>query len=151
MLSKFVFLLVVSKPGLQFRNSINQKQGNMKKLMFLVPVFFLLASLNVMANKTSVEVKGPATAKKGSEVTFVINVMHKGNSAGHHTDWVTLKFNGKEVKRWNYTKESLPGSENFNLEYKMVLPEDGTLEVQGNCNIHGSAGAKKLSIKTTSN
>lgn len=123
----------------------------MKKLMFLVPVIFLVASLNVMANKTSVEVKGSATAKKGSEVTFVISVMHKGNSNGHHTDWVTVKFNGKEVKRWDYTKEKLPASGNFTLEYKMVLPEDGTLEVQGHCNLHGSTGAKTLALKTTSN
>lgn len=123
----------------------------MKKLMFLVTVIFLAASLNVMANKTSVEVKGPATAKKGSEVTFVINVTHKGNSKGHHTDWVTIKFNGKEVKRWDYTKEKLPASENFTLEYKMVVPEDGTIEVQGHCNLHGSTGAKTLALKTTSN
>jgi len=123
----------------------------MKKLMFLVPVIFLIASLNVMANKTSVEVKGPATAKKGSEVTFVINVTHKGNSKAHFTDWVTVKFNGKEVKRWEYTKASLPSSEKFTLEFKMVVPEDGTLEVQGHCNLHGSTGAKTIALKTTSN
>jgi len=123
----------------------------MKKLMFLVPVIFLLASLNVMANKTNVEVKGPATVKQGSEVTFVITVTHKGNSKSHYTDWVTVKFNGKEVKRWEYTKTSLPSSEQFTLEYKMVVPEDGTLEVQGHCNLHGSTGAKTLALKTTSN
>jgi len=121
----------------------------MKKLMFFVPVLFLFASLNLMGNKTSVEVKAPTTAKKGQEVTIVINVMHKGNTKVHHTDWVTLKFNGKEIKRWDYTKENIPASENFTLEYKMALPEDGTIEVQGNCNLHGSAGAKTLILKTT--
>jgi len=120
----------------------------MKKLIFLLPVVFLAASFNVMANKTSVEIKGPSTVKKGTEVTFVINVTHKGNSKAHFTDWITVKFNGKEVKRWEYTKTSLPSSENFTFEYKMVVPEDGTLEVQGHCNLHGSTGPKTLVIKT---
>jgi desulfoferrodoxin (superoxide reductase-like protein) len=121
----------------------------MKKLIFLIPVLFFLASLNLMGNKTSVEVKAPTTAKKGQEVTIVINVMHKGNTKAHHTDWVTLKFNGKEIKRWDYTKDNIPATENFTLEYKMVLPEDGTIEVQGHCNLHGSAGAKTLTLKTS--
>jgi desulfoferrodoxin (superoxide reductase-like protein) len=128
---------------------IKPKHGKMKKLLLLVPVLFFLGSLNLLANKTSVEIKAPTTAKKGTEVTFVISVNHKGNSKGHHTDWVTFKFNGKEVKRWDYTKDSLPASENFTIEYKMVIPEDGTIEVQGHCNIHGSAGAKSVTLKTT--
>ncbi len=121
----------------------------MKKLIFLIPVLFFFASLNLMANKTSVEIKAPATIKKGQEVTFVINVTHKGNSKGHHTDWVTLKLNGKEIKRWDYPKDSLPAAENFTLEYKMVAAEDGTLEAQGHCNLHGSAGAKSVALKIT--
>lgn len=115
--------------------------------MFLVPVIFLAASINLMANKTSVEVKSPTLAKKGSEVTFIINVTHNGNSKAHHTDWVTVKFNGKEVKRWEFTKESLPKSENFTLEYKTTINEEGQFEIQGNCNLHGSTGAKPVLIK----
>jgi hypothetical protein len=52
-----------------------------------------------MANKNQREIKAPAEIKKGTEVTLVINVFHKGNSKTHHTDWVFLKINGKEVKR----------------------------------------------------
>lgn len=120
----------------------------MKKLIFLATVIFLFSGLSLMANKTSVTLKGPATAKKGSEVTIVIDVTHKGNSKMHYTDWVTLKFNGKEVKKWEFTKEKLPEAQDFKLEYKMVLSEDGTFEAQGHCNLHGSAGAKTLAIKT---
>ncbi|MCU0460840.1 MAG: hypothetical protein MUF36_02305 [Bacteroidales bacterium] len=123
----------------------------MKKLIFLVPLIFLLASLNVMANKTSVEIKGPATAKKGTEVTIMINVTHKGNSKAHHTDWVYLKLNGKEIKRWEYNKENLPTSETFTVEYKMMVSEDCTLETEGHCNLHGSTGTKTLVIKTENN
>jgi len=121
----------------------------MRKLIFMTTVLFLFSGLNLMANKTSVDIKAPATVKKGTEVTITINVMHKGNSKMHHTDWVTLKLNGKEVKKWEYTKESLPSSDNFTVEYKMTIPEDGTLEAQGNCNVHGSAGPKTLAVKTT--
>jgi len=121
----------------------------MRKLILMTTVLFLFSGLNLMANKTSVDVKGPATVKKGSEVTITINVTHKGNSKMHHTDWVTLKLNGKEVKKWEYTREILPATENFKLEYKMTVTEETTVEIQGNCNMHGSAGPKTLVIKTT--
>ncbi|MCU0456756.1 MAG: hypothetical protein MUE74_10670, partial [Bacteroidales bacterium] len=106
----------------------------MKKLIFLATVIFFISGLSLMANKTSVNAKGPATAKKGSEVTVIIEVTHKGNTKMHHTDWVTLKFNGKEIKKWEYSKENLPKDQDFKLEYKMVVTEDGTFEAQGHCN-----------------
>lgn len=120
----------------------------MKKLLLLVPALFFFASLNLLANKTSVDIKASATlVQKGTEVTITINVIHKGNSKAHHTDWVTLKFNGKEIKRWEYAKDNLPPSQDFTLQYKMNVVENGTIEVQGDCNIHGSAGPKKLELK----
>jgi len=63
----------------------------MRKLIFAITVLFIFSGLNLLANKTSVDIKAPATVKKGSEVTIIINVTHKGNSKMHHTDWVTLK------------------------------------------------------------
>jgi desulfoferrodoxin (superoxide reductase-like protein) len=128
---------------------LTHNQGNMRKLILMTTVLFLFSGLNLMANKTSVEIKAPATVKKGSEVTITINVTHKGNTKMHHTDWVILKLNGKEVKKWEYTKESLPATENFKLEYKMTVTEDASIEVQGDCNLHGSAGPKTIVIKTT--
>lgn len=121
----------------------------MKKLILLTTALLMFCGLNLMANKTSVEIKAPATVKKGSEVTIIINVTHKGNSKMHFTDWVTLKLNGKEIKKWAYTKESLPSSENFTLEYKMTVTEDGTVEAEGHCNLHGSTGAKTFALKIT--
>ncbi|HOO98766.1 MAG TPA: desulfoferrodoxin family protein [Bacteroidales bacterium] len=120
----------------------------MKKLFFLVPVLFFFASLNLFANKTTVSVKSSATlVPKGTEVTITISVTHKGNSKMHYTDWVTVKFNGKEVKRWEYTKTSLPSDDNFTLQYKMKVVENGVVEVQGHCNLHGSTGAKTIELK----
>lgn len=119
----------------------------MKKLLLLLTAVFLFSSVELMANKTSVEIKAPSEFKKGTELTLVINVMHKGNSKMHHTDWVSLRINGKEVKRWEYTKENLPPDGNFTLEYKTTVTGDINIEAQGNCSIHGSAGIKTASLK----
>ncbi len=119
----------------------------MKKLLILFPAILLFFSVELMANKTSVGIKAPAEIKKGSELTIVINVMHKGNSKMHHTDWISLKINGKEVKRWEYTKENLPPEGDFTLEYKTTVTENIKIEAQGDCNMHGSAGAKTAMVK----
>jgi desulfoferrodoxin (superoxide reductase-like protein) len=118
----------------------------MKKLLFLLPVLFFFTSANILANKTSVEIKAPSEIKKGTEVTLVINVSHIGNSKGHHTDWVYLKINGEEVKRWQYDKTNLPPSGNFTLEFKYTVNKDLNIEAEGHCNLHGSAGVKKATI-----
>ena len=119
----------------------------MKKLLFFLSFLFFFTSINLMANKTSVEIKAPAEIKKGTEITVIIEVFHVGNSKTHHTDWVILKINGKESMKWKYDKTSLPPEENFTLEFKYVVNEDITIEVQGNCNLHGSAGIKTATIK----
>ena len=121
----------------------------MKKLFILLPVLFFFTSAGLLANKTSVEVKAASEVKKGSEVTLVINVFHNGNSKAHHTDWVVLMINGKEVKRWQYDKVNLPPDGNFTLEFKYIVSEDLTIESQGHCNIHGSAGVNKVTVSAT--
>ena len=115
-------------------------------------VFFTLlcfAFVNAMANKTSTEVKAPAEVKKGTEVTIVINVTHSANSKSHHTDWVVLRINGKEIKRWTYDKSNLPPDSVFKLEYTYVVSEDLTIETEGHCNMHGSKGVNKITVKAS--
>jgi len=121
----------------------------MKKLAISLIGLFCLFLSGALANKTSVEINAPAEVKKGTEITITVNVIHKGNSKSHHTEWVYLKINGKEVKRWTYTKDSLPSDENFTLEFKYMATEPLTIEVEGNCNIHGTAGLKTTVIKTS--
>lgn len=65
----------------------------------------------------------------------------------HHTDWVSLKINGQEVKRWEYGKENLPPSGEFKLEYKTTVTGDLNIEAQGNCNLHGSTGVTSARVK----
>jgi desulfoferrodoxin (superoxide reductase-like protein) len=110
---------------------------------------FGLFLAGAMANKTSVEIKVPSEVKAGTEVTIEINVTHSANSKAHHTDWVYLKINGKEVQRWEYNKTKLPLTENFSIEYKVVANEALSIESEGHCNIHGSAGMKSATIKIT--
>ena len=113
----------------------------------LIPfILFLTLCGNVLANKTSVKINAPELVDKGTEITITINVKHIGNTAGHFTDWVYLKINGKEVKRWEYTKNERPEAGNFTLEYKFVVNEESVIEVKGNCNKHGSTGAETLTI-----
>ncbi|MBN2275266.1 MAG: hypothetical protein JXK95_13100 [Bacteroidales bacterium] len=119
----------------------------MKKTAFLLTVFLFLAPAGLMANKTGVEIKAPSEVKKGSEVTIKISVTHKGNSKFHFTDWVVLKINGEEVKKWQYDKANLPPDDDFVVEYKVVVTADLTIEAQGNCNLHGSTGIEKAVIK----
>jgi desulfoferrodoxin (superoxide reductase-like protein) len=121
----------------------------MKKLAVSFIALFCLFLTGAIANKTSVEIKAPAEVKAGTEVTITINVMHNGNSKVHHTEWVFLKINGKEVKRWTYDKGSLPPDGNFTVEFKFTATEALTLEAEGYCNMHGSTGLKSAVIKTT--
>lgn len=121
----------------------------MKKILVSFIALFCLSTLSIMANKTSVEIKVPETWKAGTEVTITVIVTHSGNSKAHHTDWVYLKINGKEVQRWVYTRDALPLTENFTVEYKFVPTESFTIEAEGHCSLHGTAGEKSASVKIT--
>lgn len=117
----------------------------MKRILIFAATIML--SFTVFANKTSVKLTAPAEAKKGTEVSVKINVMHKGNSGSHHTDWVTVSVNGKEVKKWTYDKKNLPPAGDFELTYTFILTEDAAIEVKGDCNLHGSTGAQSVTVK----
>lgn len=121
----------------------------MKKLIFkfFIPaILFLIFHVPGWANKTSVEIKAPASVEKGTEVVITINVKHMGNTAGHFTNWVYIKINEKEVKRWEYKKDERPEAGNFTLEYKFVINEKSKIQVKGNCNRHSSTGEKEAVI-----
>ena len=116
----------------------------MKKFSAIIALLLLVSV--AFANKTSVQVNAPEKAKKGQEVTVTIQVFHSGNTKMHHTNWVTLTLNGKEVQRWEYSRKALPRDSNFTLEYKFVPTENTTVTAQGNCNIHGSKGPQTVMV-----
>jgi desulfoferrodoxin (superoxide reductase-like protein) len=119
---------------------------NNNRLFLIIPIVVLMLVGPVLANKTSVKIEAPAEAVKGSTITVKINVSHDGNSYFHYTEWVYVKVNGKEVARWDFTRNARPENENFTREVQVKV--DGPLEIesQGNCNIHGSAGIAKASV-----
>ncbi len=115
--------------------------------IFLSLLVFVLFSTSTFANKTSVKITAPKKAKAGSEVTIKIEVSHKGNSTRHYTNEVIVKVNGKEFKQWEYTKSDLPKGQKFTLEFKIKVESELEIEVEGNCNKHGSKGSEKAIIK----
>ncbi|MFO7828970.1 MAG: desulfoferrodoxin family protein [Bacteroidales bacterium] len=115
-------------------------------ISLLTLIFVVALSFNSLANKTSVEITAPEKAAKGSEITIKIDVSHFGNSRGHHTDWVVVKINGEEYKKWEYNKDKLPEDSNFTLEFTVIAEEDMEIVAEGNCNKHGSKGKAKAKI-----
>ncbi|MCD4833073.1 MAG: hypothetical protein K8R31_04695 [Bacteroidales bacterium] len=107
---------------------------------------FLLFSVSAFANKTTVKVVAPEKAEKGTEITIKIEVTHMGNTKGHYTDWVLVKVNGEEYKKWEYSKENLPETQNFTLEFKIKAESNLEIVVEGNCNKHGSKGEDKVTV-----
>ncbi len=121
----------------------------MKKIKLFLVIFIAVFTIPVFANKSSVEITVPENVKKDSTVKIVVKVKHNVNISFHHTDWVVIKVNGKEIARWDYTKTKLPEKNEFvkEVEYKVTGPVE--VEAQANCNLHGSAGIKtaKIGIK----
>ncbi len=121
----------------------------MRRPFYYSAVLIVLLALApaARADKTKVEIEAPKKAKAGEEITVRINVSHHGNGMLHHTNWVVLKVNGKEVKKWEYSSTSRPEDEKFTLEYKLKVEEKLELEAEGNCNVHGSEGPAKATVE----
>jgi desulfoferrodoxin (superoxide reductase-like protein) len=116
------------------------------KTIGLATAVTLLATGSAWANKSSVEIVAPATAKPGETVTITIKVSHNGNSFFHHTKWAFVKVNGVEVGRWE-SKEKKFESENFTRQ--VTVKTDKTLQIESEawCNLHGSRGPKQATVK----
>ncbi|MFH0974251.1 MAG: desulfoferrodoxin family protein [Spirochaetota bacterium] len=121
------------------------------ELIFALIFSMCLIASPVFANKTSVSIDAPDKAAKGSVIKIKVNITHSANNFIHHTNWVYVKVNGKEIARWEFSSGKLPESENFSRETDYKIESNGPLavEVEGNCNIHGSTGkaAKTIEVK----
>ncbi len=109
-------------------------------LGLLTMVFLSLQAGYVLANKSSTSIEGPASVPKGTEVTLRITVSHNANTSSHHTEWVKVRANGKEIARWDYTKDNLPEGAEFTKEIKLMVKEDTEIIAEASCNKHGSRG-----------
>jgi len=124
----------------------------MKKIMLfgtLVLAFFLVPANVVFANKAETSIKGPAEAAKGAEVTILITSTHSANNAFHYTEWLKATANGKDLKRWDYTRENRPEGAVFSKEIKIKVTEDTEIVAESSCNNHGSKGpaTHKIMVK----
>ena len=119
-----------------------------RKITFttIITLVFLFISTGIFANKTSVKIIAPEKAQKGTEITVKIEVSHIGNTSGHFTDWVWVKVNGEEYKRWEYSKDNLPENQNFTLEFTIKAESNLEIIAEGNCNRHGSKGEEKVTV-----
>ena len=108
----------------------------------LLLILLCVISSEVLANKTAVRIEVPESAEKGTEITIKVHVSHDGNNFLHYTNWVSIKINGQEVKRWKFSMFKRPESDNITLKIKYLITESITIVAEANCNRHGSDGAK---------
>ncbi len=118
-------------------------------LTFLIFVGCFMFSNSAVANKTSVRIEADDVVVKGSEVTIKLFVSHKGNNFIHYTDWMYVKINGEEIKRWEFGNFSKPENENFTRTLTITIEEDTEITAEANCNMHGSAGIAKKIIRVS--
>ncbi|MBW1703549.1 MAG: hypothetical protein JRJ86_00090 [Deltaproteobacteria bacterium] len=124
---------------------------NTRKLVvgFISLFFILLNTSNALADKSTVKIEAPDEVVKGSEVVIKVHVSHSANNFFHHTEWLSIKANGKEIGSWEYSMTDLPEGARFTKEIKVTVNEDLVIEAKASCNLHGSAGVdrKKISVK----
>ena len=116
--------------------------------LFWIVLLLVVGAWNgvALADKAAATIEGPLNAAKGSEVTLKVTVTHSANSAAHHTEWLKVTANNKEVARWNYTSGERPDGAVFTKEVKVKVLETTEVKAEASCNVHGSKGPSTLKI-----
>jgi desulfoferrodoxin (superoxide reductase-like protein) len=123
--------------------------GKMRRGMLFAVVMLVVSLFQLsvgLANKSEVSIEGPTQAAKGSEVTLRITATHNANTASHHSEWLKVMADGKQIARWDFTKENLPEGAAFTKEIKIKVMEDTEIVAEASCNNHGSKGPAKHKI-----
>ncbi len=105
-----------------------------------------MATPDALADQTAVRIEAPSSASPGSQITVRVHVTHSGNNFFHFTNWVWLKANDVEIGRWEFNPDARPEDENFTRQVSYRVEGPVTLTAQGNCNVHGSAGAVHANV-----
>ena len=106
----------------------------------------LLYGQDVWANKSTTSIEVPENITKGSEITIRVTVTHNANNFIHHTKWLQIIINGKEIARWDYTMGNRPKGAIFTKEIKYKVEGDIEIKAEASCNIHGSAGPSTVKV-----
>ena len=101
---------------------------------------FILGGKNSWANKAEAKIEVPENAAKGSDITIRVTVTHSANNFFHHTEWLQVKSNEKEIARWDFTGTNKPEAATFTREIKYRVEGNAEIKAQASCNLHGSAG-----------
>ena len=124
--------------------------GTRMRFTLVVSLFLLLVSATTaLADKASVTISAPESVVKGTEVTIKIQVTHSGNNFIHYVDWAKIGIDGKEVARWDFAWNKRAESKIFEREFKYVVNAPVEISAEANCNLHGSKGLAKASIRVT--
>jgi len=107
----------------------------------------LIFADGAFANKSSVKIDAPDNAAIGSQVNVLLEVSHDGNNFLHYTEWVYVKINGEEVKRWEFSNFDKPEDENFTRSITYTVTGPFEITAEASCNIHGSAGIAEKSVE----
>jgi desulfoferrodoxin (superoxide reductase-like protein) len=106
----------------------------------------LLAAAAAEANKSSAAIGTPVSVGAGGKPVLKITVSHSGNNFLHHTDWVRVRADGKEIARWDFSWRNLPEGEVFTREVTVDAAGAMAVEAEADCNIHGSKGPAKITL-----
>jgi desulfoferrodoxin (superoxide reductase-like protein) len=114
--------------------------------LILLVMVVLLYGQGVWANKATTSIEVPENITKGSEITIRVTVTHNANNFLHHTKWLQIMIDGKEIARWDYTMSNLPEGATFTKEIKYKVEGDIEIKAEASCNIHGSAGPATVKV-----
>jgi desulfoferrodoxin (superoxide reductase-like protein) len=119
-----------------------------RKLLFILMMVpaFPLYTRSAFPNKSSTSIEAPQTVPKGSEITIRVKTTHNANSSYHHTEWLKVTINQKEIARWDYKGGNLPEAEVFTKEIKVKALENTEVVAEASCNRHGSQGPTTVKI-----
>jgi desulfoferrodoxin (superoxide reductase-like protein) len=123
------------------------KRKNALFLTLALLAAFSLQTAVAWANKSAAAIAVPESADRNAEITIRVTVTHSANSGTHHTEWLKVSVNGKEVGRWEFTSSSLPEGATFSREIKYRLAENAEIRAEASCNVHGSAGPNTARVK----
>jgi desulfoferrodoxin (superoxide reductase-like protein) len=115
--------------------------------LILLVMIVLVFEGYVWANKSTTSIEVPESIPKGSEITIRVTVTHNANNFMHHTKWLQIMVNGKEITRWDYTMGNRPEGATFTKEIKYKVEGDIDIKAEASCNLHGSAGP--ATVKTS--
>jgi len=123
--------------------NINIKAGF---ICCMAGIFVLAAGGQARANKSSVAIEQPVQFNQDGKAVVKCTVSHSGNNFLHHTEWLRVNADGKEIARWDFSWRNKPESEVFTREVPVEAAAPVAIEAEASCNIHGSKGPAKMTV-----